>query len=167
MIFDLLWQASTSLRKFSLRRSEYEKKFWSANKINFDPVQMPQSKERRPDRLDVAIVELQSCKSFSIGMEVRDHQGRSWNHASVLDAMYVGTRYPQVIRKHKEVLVLGSLGPVSFAPACDLGKFCPALFVFSDHRDASVSLGIERVDKKRNGFVSIPGGTKILVWSRR
>lgn len=84
-----------------------------------------------------------------------------WQMGGVVDALHFGMMFPDVVREYKQVFAIGSLGPVSDAPACDLRRFCPCLFVFSDDREASVVLGIERLERRGDHLV-IPKDAKIL-----
>ena len=156
MINSVIWQKSGVEFDRNIPRSEFERTYWSANNVNFCPLQMPQRQKGR-FKGTIAILEV---------VEDCDYQPLpflgGWQLCRVVDALHFGKMFPEVVRKHKEVFAIGSIGPVSGVADCDLRRFHPSLFVFTEDGDASVVLGIERL-KERYGRPYIPKGAKILV----
>jgi len=155
MSFVIVWEASAKFDR-SVPRSTFANHYWSANKVNFDENQMSQSHQGLFDGRLAILEFLEEIKYPPFG-KISD----SWWLSEVMDAFYMGTIFPDIIRQHKEVLIMGSVGPINSAPECDILKFCPSLFVFSDDKEANISLGIERLTFKDNVWV-IPVGTKVL-----
>jgi len=155
VIFLECWKAQGCWERH-VDRSEFETKFWSANRVNFDPEQMPQNNEAEFHGT-VAVIEAVE----TVGLPPGTKFVGDWELAGVVDAFQFGVRFPEVVRQHKQVLALGSLGPIT-GPKCDVRRFCSSLFVFSEDEQASVSLGIERLEKAGNGLL-VPKGTRVLV----
>lgn len=161
--FSLVWSCGINLNPFP-HRSFFERRIWSANKVNFDDFQMPDH-ERKKFCGTFGIVEYKKAgplqRRFLFSNPV---DKRYWRACGVIGAMCAGVYFSSEIRSRKKVLAPGSLGPITKAPDCDICKFCPVLFVFSDHDEASVSLGIERVMGDNDKSPILSRGTKILVW---
>lgn len=155
MFFKVIWEAEAKFDR-SVPRSTFASQYWSANKLNFDETQMRQSHDGLFDG-KLGVLEFSEETEYPIFGKVSD----AWWLSGVMDAFHMGITFPEVVRQHKEVLAMASIGPTSHAPECDRLRFCPSLFVFTNDEEASVSLGIERVKIGKNGLL-IPVGTKVL-----
>lgn len=127
--FSLVWQDKFSVRLSvhpTRLRETLKRYFWSANTVNFDSAQMsdPNWDWGKPQG-QFGIIRYRKRGPLRQGFLV----GRqAWTAAGVIGAMHFGVRFPDVVRKHKQVLAVGSFGPASGVPDCDLHKFCPTLF---------------------------------------
>lgn len=155
MSFKVLWEAYAKFDR-SVPRSTFADHYWSANKLNFDETQMCQPHDGLLDG-KVGILDFSEDAESSRFGKISDE----WWLAGVMDAFHMGIIFPDIVRQHREVLAMGSIGPNNHAPECDRLRFCPSLFVFTDDKEASVSLGIERIKIGKNGLL-IPAGTKVL-----
>ena len=156
MNFTVLWRRIGFGFDRDVLRLKFDQTYWSANRVNFDPVQMPQFRSGKFSGT-VAILQFTDDCEFPDLPYIGD-----WELAGVVDALHFGESFPHVIREYKEVLAIGSLGPVEGAPFCDVRRFCPSLFVHTDEPEASVSFGIERLGLRGDKLV-IPKDQKILV----
>lgn len=157
MSFHQFWKIDTYINRAE-DRSQFLTQYWSANKIIFDPVQMPQVDTSELGPKDGML----GVGCFSKDHPYSDAQRELANErlamAGVAEALFCGVVYPSVVVDYKRILAPASIGRPN-----KWDCFCPLLFWFGKK---TVSLGIEWLGEAHEDFV-VPAFQPILVVSKK
>ncbi len=148
---NIFWEQQVGILRHWDNLSEYENKYWSANKVIFNG-QM-KLRDTRMFRGKIAIVDFDE-KHFifdfgEYGIFVNDGNKQDGIRlGGVMEALFVGVEFPEVIRDFPK----GILAPGSIANPNERDFFCPYLFPFG----SEISIGIELLKKAKGNLALLP-----------